>query len=247
MTAYVDPVTEGRAYQELLLRLLGDQDPAEVMQRTPAQLRRLAAEAGESLRVRPEQKEWSLFECIGHVIDAELVISGRLRFILAHDEPPLPGYDQDLWVDRLHQSRDESIDELMAWFEPLRAANLRLWHETPPEGSRARRHPQRAWAGELRADLPTVRRTRHLPHRPGDEDAGIGARPPLTRQVWTSSQQLAAIGRVCPRLWAGCPLFRAGCARFLSVLATELAHDVQLDPAKIGFLVAMKSNLVATR
>ena len=22
----------------------------------------------------------------------------------------------------------------MAWFEPLRAANLRLWHETPPEG-----------------------------------------------------------------------------------------------------------------
>jgi DinB family protein len=131
---YVDPVAEGREYQQLLLRLLGDQDPAEVMQRTPALLRGLAAKAGETLRVRPEPKEWSVFECICHVIDAELVISGRLRFILAQDEPPLPGYDQDLWVDRLHQSGSESIEELMAWFEPLRAANLRLWHETPPEG-----------------------------------------------------------------------------------------------------------------
>jgi hypothetical protein len=65
------------------------------------------------------------------VVDAELVISGRLRWILAHDSPPLIGYDQDLWVDRLHQSASESIDELMAWFEPLRAANLRLWSETP--------------------------------------------------------------------------------------------------------------------
>lgn len=134
MTAYVDPVTEGRAYQDLLLRLLGDRDPAEVMQSTPAQLRRLAAEAGDALRVRPESSEWSVFECIAHVIDAELVISGRLRFILTHDEPPLPGYDQDLWVDRLHQSSNESIEELMSWFEPLRAANLRLWNETPAEG-----------------------------------------------------------------------------------------------------------------
>jgi hypothetical protein len=131
MTTYVDPVAQGREYQELLLSLLGDQDPAQVMQRTPASLRQLATEAGDALRDRPEPKEWSVFECIAHVIDAELVISGRLRWILAHDEPPLIGYDQDLWVDRLHQSHNESVDELMAWFEPLRAANLRLWNETP--------------------------------------------------------------------------------------------------------------------
>ena len=131
MSVYVDPVAQGREYQELLLSLLGDQDPADVMQRTPAVLRALAAEAGSDLRTRPEAKEWSVFECIAHVIDAELVISGRLRWILAHDEPPLIGYDQDLWVDRLHQSANESLDELMAWFEPLRAANLRLWNETP--------------------------------------------------------------------------------------------------------------------
>jgi hypothetical protein len=133
MSTYVDPVTQGTEYQRLLLALLGERDPAGVMQATPAQLRQLAAEAGDALRLRPEPKEWSVFECIAHIADAELVISGRLRFILAQDEPPLPGYDQDLWVDRLHQSHDESLDELLAWFEPLRVANLRMWNETDPQ------------------------------------------------------------------------------------------------------------------
>ena len=33
--------------------------------------------------------------------------SARYRWILAHDEPPLTGYDQDLWVDRLHHNEDD--------------------------------------------------------------------------------------------------------------------------------------------
>jgi hypothetical protein len=128
-----DPLAEGREYQQLLLSLLGERDPAAVMQATPDRLRQLAAEAGEALRVRPEPREWSVFECIAHIADAELVISGRLRFILAQDEPPLPGYDQDLWIDKLHQSHDESLDELLAWYEPIRAANLRMWNASTAE------------------------------------------------------------------------------------------------------------------
>jgi hypothetical protein len=123
----LDPVTQGREYQELLLGLLGEQDPGEVMQRTAGELRRLAAATGSALRTRPEEQEWSVFECIAHIVDAEIVISGRLRWILAEDQPPLPGYDQDLWVEKLHQAKDESIEELLGWFEPIRAANLRLW------------------------------------------------------------------------------------------------------------------------
>ena len=133
MSVYVDPVAQAAEYQQLLLTLLGDQDPAEVMQRTPAEIRAIAAAAGERLRRRPEPKEWSVFECICHLVDAELVISGRLRWILAHDEPPLVGYDQDLWVDRLHQDSNESLDEVLGWFEPLRAANLRLWRGASPD------------------------------------------------------------------------------------------------------------------
>ena len=170
MTVFVDPVTQGREYQELLLGLLGDQDPAGVVERTPAELRRLAAEADTRLRTRPEPKEWSVFECIAHIVDAELVVSGRYRWILAHDQPPLPGYDQDLWVDRLHQSPNESLDELMAWFEPLRAANVRLWREASPEdrarfGIHSERGPEsfeltfRLYAGHDIFHLDQARRT----------------------------------------------------------------------------------------
>ncbi len=126
-----DPVDAPRAYQELLVSLVGDDDPAEVQAATPSLLRELLAEAGEDLRRRPEPGEWSVLECLAHMVDGELVGSGRYRWILAHDEPELLGYDQDAWVDRLHDPVEDA-DELLAVFEPLRRANLALWQRTPP-------------------------------------------------------------------------------------------------------------------
>lgn len=131
--AHVDPVARAAEYQQLLLTLLGADDPYEVQSRTPAELRRLIGEAGDGFRVRPEPKEWSVFECVAHIVDAEIVYSGRYRWILAHDKPDIPGYDQDLWVDTLHGAREETPEELFAIFEPLRSANLTLWRRTPTE------------------------------------------------------------------------------------------------------------------
>lgn len=127
-----DPVTSPRAYQQHLLDQLGNDDPAEVQGETPAYLRSLADEAGSDLRVVPEPGEWSVFGCIAHIADAELVMSGRYRWVLAHDQPPIIGYDQDLWVDRIHLA-DEPVDDLFALFEPLRKANLDLWRRSGPE------------------------------------------------------------------------------------------------------------------
>ena len=98
--------------------------------------RLLVTEAGDLVAARPLPSEWSVLECLGHTVDAEIVMSGRYRWILAHDEPALLGYDQDLWVDRLHGG-DTDGDELLAVLEPLRAANLSLWRRTP-EDARAR-------------------------------------------------------------------------------------------------------------
>ncbi|MGH2725843.1 MAG: DinB family protein [Actinomycetota bacterium] len=92
--------------------------------------------AGEKLRTRPEEKEWSVLECIGHLTDAEIVYSGRYRWILAHSEPPLIGYDQDLWVDALHRD-DHDASALIEVFSVLRRANLDLWRSTG-EAGRAR-------------------------------------------------------------------------------------------------------------
>jgi len=122
-----DPVSEPEAYQDHLLGLLGDDDPAEVQASAGAAWRTLVGEAMELGFVRPAPSEWSVIECLGHAVDAEVVSTARYRWILAHDEPPLIGYDQDLWVDRLHAGRNDDPEVLLALFEPLRAANVALW------------------------------------------------------------------------------------------------------------------------
>ncbi|HEY3428296.1 MAG TPA: DinB family protein, partial [Acidimicrobiia bacterium] len=48
------------------------------------------------------------------------------------NRPKLPGYDQDLWVAKIHPS-DESPDQLLALWRPLREANIRLWQRSRSE------------------------------------------------------------------------------------------------------------------
>ena len=138
-----DPVQSPADYQRFLLGLLGDDDPARVQAETPAAVRTLIAEAGDRLRTRPSPSEWSVAECIGHIVDGELVSSARYRWILAHDEPPLLPYDQDLWVERLRHN-EEDADVLLALFEGLRRANLALWERTSAaERARVGLHAER--------------------------------------------------------------------------------------------------------
>lgn len=124
-----DPVASPRAYQDMLRNLVGLDDPGEVQMATPGMIRALIGNAGPDLRTQPEPAEWSVLECIAHIVDAEVVASGRYRWILAHDQPELLGYDQDLWIDRLHHPPEEP-NELLALFEPMRRANLALWRRT---------------------------------------------------------------------------------------------------------------------
>ena len=138
-----DPIAEPDAYRRSLLAELGDDDPALAQATTAGALRELVAEAGERLWVRPEPGEWSALECIGHIVDGELVSSARYRWIVAEDQPDLIGYDQALWVTALHH--DEVDPEiLLTMFEGLRAANLDLWARLPvPDQARFGRHRER--------------------------------------------------------------------------------------------------------
>ena len=117
-----DPINEPDAYRRSLLAALGDDDPATVQAATPAALRSLVADAGDRLRVRPAPGEWSALECIGHIVDGELVSSARYRWIVAQDEPDLVGYDQDRWVSALHHADADP------------AVKLRLLEDVEPQG-----------------------------------------------------------------------------------------------------------------
>ncbi len=139
----VDPVASPEAYRRLILSFLGEDDPAVVQAATAARMRELVRAASGRLRDRPEPTEWSVIECLGHLVDSEFVASARMRWILAEDEPEIVGYDQDRWVDGLHH-RDDDPDELIALFETLRASNLRLWAQTPvADRERFGRHRER--------------------------------------------------------------------------------------------------------
>jgi hypothetical protein len=140
-----DPIADPTGYQNHLLGLVGEEDPASVQASTPPLLRRLVHDAGSDLIARPEADEWSVMECIAHMVDAEVVASARYRFILAQDEPPLVGYDQDLWVERIHH--DDDLDHLLELFDALRLVNVTLWARTPKDqrqrvGIHAERGPE---------------------------------------------------------------------------------------------------------
>jgi DinB superfamily len=132
MSQVVDPVATPSAYQQLILSYLGDDDPAEVQSATAAAFRALVDEADGVLRDRPEPGEWSVLECLGHLVDSELVTSTRYRWIVAEDQPDIVGYDQALWVDALRHGEDDPAI-LLALFGALRGANLELWTRLPVE------------------------------------------------------------------------------------------------------------------
>ncbi|GIW86839.1 MAG: hypothetical protein KatS3mg108_1163 [Isosphaeraceae bacterium] len=45
--------------------------------------------------------QWSIAELIVHVVEADLVLAGRMRWVIAEDDPPLPGFDENAWNERL--------------------------------------------------------------------------------------------------------------------------------------------------
>jgi hypothetical protein len=172
-----DPIAQAAAYQRMLLDALGEDDPAEVQSRGPADARALVGQAGGDVRTRPAPREWSVLLCLAHLADAELVMSGRYRWVLAHDRPELIGYDQDLWVDNLHGDEDDPED-LLGQYAALRARNVVLWQGST-EADRARvglhreRGPEsfglmfRMLAGHDRVHLDQARRALAAVRREG--------------------------------------------------------------------------------
>lgn len=137
-------VQESGAYTAAILGALGDRDPFEVLRATPAAVRQAVAGLPASVISTPERPgKWSLRHVAQHLADAEVVGAFRYRMILAHDRPPLQGYDQDVWADRLHYETAD-LDGALEQFAALRGANLRLLERTSPaEQARAGIHAER--------------------------------------------------------------------------------------------------------
>jgi hypothetical protein len=130
-------IEEAAGYTGAVLGLLGDTDPLEVLRTTPAAVRTLVADtAADTLGTPEADGKWSIRMVAQHLADSELVWGWRLRLIFAQDRPPITGYDQDAWANRLEYN-DVVIEHALEDFEHLRGSNLRLIARMP-EADRAR-------------------------------------------------------------------------------------------------------------
>jgi hypothetical protein len=130
MSVYTNPASSSavhaKAYVAAILDLLGTRDPLDVLRQTEDGLQGILEGLSIQEITQPEATgKWSIRHVMQHLADSELVWGYRLRMVLAHDRPPLVGYDQDLWADRLHY-HEADAEQALGEFGVLRRTNLRL-------------------------------------------------------------------------------------------------------------------------
>jgi hypothetical protein len=130
MSIFTNPasrsIEQAQAYTTAILNLLGEQDPIAVLRDTPSAVQQTIAGLSGDQISRPEAPaKWSMRQVVRHLADSEIVWGWRLRLVLAQDRPPLTGYDQDVWAERLRYA-DADIDEALEEFAVLRRGHLRL-------------------------------------------------------------------------------------------------------------------------
>ena len=95
------------------------------------------------LKRKPAPDQWCIQEIVGHLADAEVLFSYRIRQVLADKDPQFSYMDQDAWTEKLGYM-DAVIPELIAQFGVNRFHNLRLLRRAPLENfAKSGFHPQR--------------------------------------------------------------------------------------------------------
>ncbi|MEA2561006.1 MAG: hypothetical protein QOH06_2510 [Acidobacteriota bacterium] len=142
--SFPDAVSQADAYVAAILAALGSRDPLELLAETPTVLRTAVAGLTSEQDGTPERPgKWSVRQVVQHLADSDLVGGFRFRMVLAHEAPELPGYDQDLFAERLRY-QDSDLATALDDFEFLRGLNLRLLRRATPEDmKRVMRHAER--------------------------------------------------------------------------------------------------------
>jgi hypothetical protein len=106
-------------------------DPFETQRKAPKRLKKILKGMSEKqLARRPAPDKWSIKEVVAHLADGEVIMGSRIRFVAAQDRPPLPGYDQDLFVQNLGIEKIKTKDLLEA-FAMARKLNMQLLARLP--------------------------------------------------------------------------------------------------------------------
>ena len=108
------------------IELVGDQDVIEYLtdqsDSFSAYLKKIPK---EKMGFAYKEGKWTVAQVLGHVIDVERVMSYRILRFSRQDKTPIPGFDQDIYVEN-SSFEARSISSLKAEILGLRAANIEL-------------------------------------------------------------------------------------------------------------------------
>jgi hypothetical protein len=96
----------------------------KTLRATPVVVRALVAGVEDGrLRRRPAPGEWAIIEVVGHLADTEERALGRVRRMVAEDDPELAPFDQEALAEERHYL-DLDLKLELARLEDLRRQHL---------------------------------------------------------------------------------------------------------------------------
>lgn len=107
----------------------------------------------EQEQARPGPGEWSVAELVAHLLDADLVLSDRMKRVIAEDNPPLLAFDENAWIRRLG-SQEMPVEEAVNLFVANRQWMARVLRKCA-EGDFARPGQHSVAGRKTLADLVT--------------------------------------------------------------------------------------------
>ena len=106
----------------------------KTLRATPVVLRTLVGGVDDGrLRRRPAPGEWAIIEVVGHLADTEERALGRVRRMLAEEDPQLEPFDQEALAEQ-RRDLDLDLEGELARLEQLRRQHLDLLEGLEGEG-----------------------------------------------------------------------------------------------------------------
>lgn len=105
--------------------------------------RAIAGLTRDDLIARPGPGAWSIHELVIHVVESDFVGMDRMKRVIAENNPPLIGFDENLWIEH-HAPHEQSLDDAIVLFEVGRRQMSRILRQLPESAfSRTGQHSER--------------------------------------------------------------------------------------------------------
>lgn len=130
---YKSNITQGSGYYSIYVERAPDTDVITAINSSGIPIieaaRDMWSDLGDAVYA-PDK--WTIKEILQHAIDTERIFSYRALCISRGDGTPLPGFDQDIYIENCNV-HDRDIDDIIKELISVRQASLYLYKSISPE------------------------------------------------------------------------------------------------------------------